>query len=80
MSELSRDTTRLRYARPGDDNMVWTLGAIGVIIVLGFAYFGIGGPYKSPATPAPVVHAPPLNGVPATSLIETTGQSLPRAQ
>ena len=72
MSDLSRHPTR--YARPGDDNVAWSLGAIGVVIILVFAYFGVGGPYRSPAK-APIVQAAPLVGAPDVSLIETTGQS-----
>jgi hypothetical protein len=71
MSDLSRHPTHSRYARPGDDNVAWSLGAVGVVIILGFAYFGVGGPYRSPA---PIVQAAPLVGAPDVSLIETTGQ------
>jgi hypothetical protein len=81
MSQLSRDPTRSRYARPGDNNAAaWSLGAVGVFIILVFAYFGVGGPYRSPAAPnAPIVQAAPLVGAPDVSLIETTGQTAPRA-
>jgi hypothetical protein len=82
MSELYRDPARSRYARPGDSNaLTWTLGAVGLVAILGFALYQTSDPYfdRTVANP-PSVAATPAAGARAPAPDETTGQVRPRAQ